>query len=281
MKVLILGASGMLGHIIFKKFSKKYKTIGTIRKTLDTSNITYDFNTDSIVENCDVTNLQATKNLIHQIKPNLIINCVGVVKQIKESSNPLISIAINSLWPHQLAHICKQIGAKCIHFSTDCVFSGKKGNYSEEHVSDAYDLYGRSKYLGELNYKHCITFRTSIIGKELCSKNGLLEWFLSQKNKTIKGFKNAIFSGFTTNEVANILFHIIDNHYDLCGIYHLSSTPISKHDLLHLVKDKFGWVGNIEPEHQVSCNRSLDSAKLKSLINYNFPTWENMINDLK
>jgi dTDP-4-dehydrorhamnose reductase len=167
-----------------------------------------------------------------------------------------------------------------IHLSTDCVFSGRKGQYVEQDASDAEDLYGRTKFLGEVAYPHAITVRTSMIGRELRTRYGLVEWFLSQKS-AVKGYRKAIFSGFTTDELSRILLHYVLPRPELSGLYHVSSEPISKYDLLLFVKASFGYPIDILPDEELIVDRSLDSTRFRQATGYQPPAWEAMIDELK
>jgi dTDP-4-dehydrorhamnose reductase len=189
------------------------------------------------------------------------------------------SLEINAIFPHKLALLCKAIGAHMVHQSTDCVFSGNKGNYQESDPSDAEDLYGRSKFLGEVHDNHCLTLRTSMIGRELSRKQGLLEWFLAQQGM-VKGFRNAIFSGFTTLELSRIIENLLVNYPEAAGVYHVSSETISKFDLLVLIKEKMGLAVEVISDEAVHCDRSLDSTRFRKEFNYTPPTWEFMIEEL-
>ena len=212
MKILILGISGMLGHKAFEILSQndKYEVLGTVRSKNDIDEyFSESNNVRNIFSGIDARNLNSVLDLIDNLRPDLILNCIGLIKQVKEFQNELLSIEINSLFPHKLANHIKGSKIRLIHISTDCVFSGDKGNYLEKDNSDAKDLYGKTKYLGELvNYSNCITIRTSIIGPELKTKKSLLEWFLSQKD-TVNGYVNAIYTGFPTNELINIIENYI------------------------------------------------------------------------
>jgi dTDP-4-dehydrorhamnose reductase len=201
------------------------------------------------------------------------------VKQRSTAKESIPSLEINSLFPHKMAGLCKAAGMRMVHISTDCVFSGRKGRYQEADVSDAEDLYGRTKYLGEVSESHCVTLRTSMIGRELSRKQGLLEWFLSQKG-SVQGFKNAIFSGFTTLELSRIIEKILTDYPDKGGLYHVSSDPISKFDLLTLLKRKMGLRVDILPAEEPRLDRSLDSSRFRREFHYTPPPWEEMIEEL-
>jgi dTDP-4-dehydrorhamnose reductase len=201
------------------------------------------------------------------------------VKQRSTAKESIPSLEINSLFPHKMAGLCKAAGMRMVHVSTDCVFSGKKGGYEETDLSDAEDLYGRTKFLGEVYEGRCVTLRTSLIGRELSRKQGLLEWFLCQKG-SVQGFRNAIFSGFTTLELSRIIERILVEHPDQAGLYHVSSDPISKFDLLTLIKGKMGLRIEIIPAEEPRLDRSLDSRRFRKEFNYSPPTWEEMIEEL-
>ena len=197
-----------------------------------------------------------------------------------EADDPLISIEANALFPHRLANVCNGLDIRLIHISTDCVFSGRKGGYTEESRSDAQDLYGRTKFLGEVSYGKALALRTSIIGRELNSQHGLLEWFLSQEGKKVKGYKKAIYSGFTTQVLCGIVLDIIERHKGLKGLYNVSSEPIDKFSLLSLIKDVYKLNIGIERYEDFVCDRSLDSTKFRMVTGFIPPTWREMIVDM-
>jgi dTDP-4-dehydrorhamnose reductase len=210
----------------------------------------------------------------------VVVNCIGLVKQIAAAKDPLLSIYINALYPYSLAQICQSAGSRLIHISNDCVFDGKKGNYIEKDASNADDLYGRTKYLGEVSYPtHCVTLRTSIIGHELKRKQGLLEWFLSQE-KSVKGYTKAIYSGFPTVEMAKIICDFVIPQKNLNGIYHISSEPISKYKLLKMIAEKYGKKINIEADDKFVCDRSLDSTLFRKKTGYIPPPWLELVDNM-
>jgi dTDP-4-dehydrorhamnose reductase len=211
-------------------------------------------------------------------RPQTVINAIGVVKQRAEANDAIQSLEINALLPHRLAVLCEAAGARLIHFSTDCVFSGRRGKYRETDVPDAEDLYGRTKYLGEPGGEHCVTLRTSFIGRELTRKTGLLEWFLAQRG-TIRGYTKAIFSGFTTLEMTRIIEKVLTTPV-LSGVYHVSSEPISKFDLLVMIRDALGLTTEIEPYDELQCDRSLDSSRFREALAYRPPGWKAMVEEL-
>ena len=212
----------------------------------------------------------------HAVQPDIIINCIGVIKQIPSAMDPLKAITLNALFPHRLSIVSQTVGARLIHISTDCVFNGKKGMYTENDQSDAIDLYGRTKFLGEVAYPHCVTLRTSIIGHELNQHRGLLEWFLAQ-TQTVKGFRKAIYSGFPTIELARIIRDYVMPNPELSGVYNVSSEPISKYDLLRLVAVRYDKAIHIEPYDDFVLDRSLDSTIFREKTDYRYPSWDEMI----
>ncbi len=211
----------------------------------------------------------------------MVINTVGIIKQRKESEDPLLSLEINSLFPHQLALACQARGARLIHISTDCVFSGREGHYTEDSVSDATDLYGRTKYLGEVTGEGILTLRTSLIGREIETRFSLLEWFFSQKNKECKGFSRAIFSGLTTQLFADMVGDVIQEHPELNGLYHVSSNPISKYDLLKIINEVYSMGVTIDKDQEFICDRSLDSTRFQKTTGWRPKDWQSMILRMK
>ena len=232
-----------------------------------------------MVKVSDVAKLDELEELFTLYSPDYVINCIGVVKQLSESYSPLISIPINSLFPHQLDKLCSNYSSKLIQISTDCVFSGKKGLYQETDTPDAEDLYGRSKLLGEVISSNSITLRTSIIGHELNSNRSLINWFLSQSS-SVNGFKKAIFSGFPTIEIAKILDEYVIPNKNLTGLYHVSSDPIDKYTLLKLVAEIYGKEINILEENETCVDRSLDSTKFRRDTGFEPPSWKNLIKSM-
>jgi dTDP-4-dehydrorhamnose reductase len=269
MKILIVGAGGMLGHVLYTELQKKHEVIGTVRKEKWNPDLLSDY---------DIEYTQKYDQLIENFRPDFVINCVGIIKQRQESTDRILAIKTNSLWPHQLAKICEKHQAKVIHFSTDCVFSGKQGNYQVEDLADARDTYGLTKYMGEIDYPHTLTLRTSIIGHELNSNISLVDWFLSQK-QNCKGYINAIYSGFPTVYVAEFLDNFIFKSF-ICGIYHFSSNPINKFELLKLIADQYDKKIPILPDEELKIDRSLNSDHLRELLNFKPPTWKELIKQM-
>lgn len=277
-KVLVFGVTGMLGHTLFNQLSKhnRFDVYATVR-SLDGLSIWFSTKLmEKIRGNVDADNFNTIIRVIADLKPDVVINCIGIIKQISAAQDPIISISINALFPHRLALACKAADARMIHVSTDCVFDGAKGNYSENDQSNATDLYGRTKFLGEVYYPYCVTLRTSIIGHEMKGKHGLIEWFLAQKGK-VQGFTNAIYSGFPTVEMARIIGEYVIPNPDLKGLYHVSSDPISKYKLLQLVADKYKKQIEVEPFDDLRLDRSLDSTLFRSITGYTPPSWPELV----
>lgn len=276
-KVLVLGASGMLGNSILRLFSQTdgYSTIGTVRSAQAVSLLPENVR-NFVLSGIDVLNVDSLIQLIDDVRPDLVINCVGVVKQLSDASNPLVALPINSLFPHRLAHICSISNARLVHMSTDCVFTGNKGMYTERDVADAQDLYGVSKRLGEVDYSNAITLRTSIIGHELNGSRSLIDWFLAQENE-VKGYTEAIFSGLPTIEIGKLIRDYVIPHPNLRGVYHVSAAPINKYDLLSLVAKVYGKEITIKPDGEFKIDRSLDSSRFRQETGFISAPWPELI----
>ena len=280
MRILILGGNGMLGHAVYQSFKNDFDVYVTIRSSFGEVEELGIFDENKTICSVNALNFLLLEEKVKELRPDIILNCIGIIKQIKEAHDAVKSIEINSLFPHKLAILCNKINARLIHLSTDCVFSGGKGNYNEADAADPLDLYGRTKLLGEVAEGQALTIRTSLIGKELKTKHGLLEWFLSQEGKEIKGYTKAIFSGFPTIIFSEILRDIILKYKSFKGIYHISSAPISKFDLLMLIKKKMNLNIKITLDDNFCCDRSLDSSKFQKEFGYTPPSWEKMVDEL-
>lgn len=277
-KILILGVTGMLGHILFMELrkNKNFDVYGTLRSINSPDKWFKPEEIQKIRPGVDADNFDTVIRALASIRPDIVINCIGLIKQLPAASDPLTVITVNAQLPHRISLICRTAGARMIHISTDCVFDGLKGNYKETDSSNASDLYGRTKFLGEVTYPHCITLRTSIIGHELKGKYGLIEWFLSQEG-AVKGFTKAIYSGFPTIEIARIISEYIIPNTELSGLYHVSLEPVSKYELLKLVSKKYNKKIEIERYDDFFCDRSLDSSKFREITGYTPPSWNELI----
>lgn len=278
MKVLILGATGMLGHTLLTKLSERstLDVHGTARSREGLQNWFSSEILGRISTGTDADNFDSVLRVLGEVRPDVVVNCIGIIKQLPVAKDPVISIGINALFPHRLALACKAAGARLIHISTDCVFRGDKGRYTEDDQSDAEDLYGRSKFLGEVVESHCVTLRTSIIGHELKGGHGLIDWFLSQDGP-VNGFTNAIYTGFPTAEMVRIIADYVLPNPDLHGLYQVASAPISKYDLLKLVATRYGRSTMIQPQDTFFCDRSLDGARFAAATGYAAPEWPDMV----
>jgi dTDP-4-dehydrorhamnose reductase len=277
MKILVLGASGMLGNAVLRLFEKspEHQTYGSVRSSSALRLLPKNLH-PNVITGVDVESFDSLTRLFANVRPDVVINCIGLVKQLAEADDPLLALPINAMLPHRLARLCEVAGARFVHMSTDCVFSGEKGMYTEADASDAKDLYGRSKYLGEVDYPNAITLRTSIIGHELDGARSLVGWFLAQQG-SVKGFKRAIFSGLSTVEIARIIRDYVIPNPELHGLYHVSAEPINKYDLLQLVTQVYGKKIEIVPDDKFKIDRSLDSSRFRNLTGYTPPSWPELV----
>jgi len=280
MRVLIFGGDGMLGHRLLKHMASRHVVRVTLHREWEAYGSWPLFTSENSCAGLDVRDEDKTERLVRTFLPEVMINCVGIVKQRSEAKTQRLSIEVNALVPHQLASIARRTGCRLIHLSTDCVFSGHRGRYREDDLADAEDIYGRTKWLGEVSEPGCLTLRSSIIGPELSRKSGLLEWFLSQKGKTILGYRRAIFSGFTTSEMSRLIEKLIVEHPNESGLYHVSSEPISKHDLLRKINAEMELGIDIRPDDEFVCDRSLDSTPFRQRFGYLPPPWGKMVSEL-
>lgn len=281
MKVLVLGVTGMLGSTCYKKFfnDARCQVYGTLRNTQDLKFFPEHMHRN-LITNIDVLDQDALLQVFEKVYPDIVINCIGVIKQNAVILDPLTVLPINAMLPHRLVRLCSLVNARLIHISTDCVFSGRKGNYKEADVSDAEDLYGKSKFIGEIHDKsHVVTLRTSIIGHELLSKRALVEWFLAQDER-VKGYEKAIFSGLPAVELVEIIEDFIISKVDIKGLYHVSAKPISKLDLMRLIAKVYGKKIKIISDNSTVIDRSLDSSRFTEKTGYIAPKWPVLISKM-
>lgn len=281
MRILILGASGMLGNAVIRVLSEKtgWQVYGTVRSEGAKRHFGRDI-AERLLPGVDVEQHDSLVQAFARVRPDVAVNCVGLVKQLAEADDPLRAVPINTLLPHRLARLCELAGARLVHVSTDCIFSGEKGGYRESDPSDAKDLYGRSKFLGEAAYPHAITLRTSIIGHELQGAHGLVGWFLAQQG-SCKGYTKAIFSGLPTVVLARIIRDVVIPRPDLHGVYHVAANPISKHDLLKLVAQVYGKRIEIVPDDKLVIDRSLNADRFREATGYVAPGWPELIEAMR
>ena len=280
MKVLILGGAGMLGHELLRQLQRKHETRVALRQSLDAYASSGLFNAGNAFTDLDVCAPGRVEQALADFRPQVVINAVGIVKQRAEAHDAILSIEVNSLLPHRLALDCRAIGARLIHLSTDCVFSGERGNYKESDRPDPVDLYDRSKLLGEVAIENAITLRTSMIGLGLHRKTSLIDWFLAQKKGPIRGYRKAIFSGLITAEIARVIAMLIERHPGASGRAPLSAAPIDKYARLTRLRDRLGRDLEIVPADEPRIDRSLDSTRFRKAFGYQPPSWDQMLDEL-
>ncbi|MDF1578946.1 MAG: SDR family oxidoreductase, partial [Desulfobulbales bacterium] len=279
-RILILGGDGMLGHQLLKSWQANHEVCVTLHGGADRYGLYGLFNEANSCYGVDVRDFARIATVAADFKPEAIVNAVGIVKQRSEAHDAIVSLEVNSLLPHRLSRLCGEIGSRLIQISTDCVFSGAKGMYTEDDLEDARDLYGRTKLLGEVHDRQAVTLRTSIIGLELSRRKSLVEWFLAQQGET-KGFTRAIYSGFTTLEMARIIERVLTVDTDLAGLWHVASAPINKYELLKRLSTELGRTDlKLLPDSDFFCERSLDGSRFNQKTGYEPPSWDMMLADL-
>ncbi len=282
MNILVLGVTGMLGCTLFRYFQSLdgVSVSGTMRKMQAPSVLLGGDRAPRILAGVDALRHESLSEALASTKPDVVVNCVGLVKQLQEANDPVTSIQVNALFPHQLQSQCQRSGARLVHISTDCVFAGTRGMYREEDVPDAADLYGRSKLLGEVATEGAITLRTSIIGPEIETEHGLLQWFMSQKGP-VSGYRKAVFSGMPTIELGRVIYERVLPNRGLSGLFHVAAAPIDKYSLLHLINGEYGRRREIRPHDDVRIDRSLDASCFNAATGYHPPDWPTLIKNMK
>lgn len=280
-RILILGATGMLGHKLWQLYRWQFDTWVTVRGRAADYAFGELFDSQRTIERVDAFDFAGVVAAIEATRPDVVVNCIGIIKQSAAAKELNTCLMINAFFPHRLASVCRAAGIRLIHISTDCVFSGRKvGLYAESDPFDAEDLYGRSKYLGEVCEPGCLTLRTSIIGRELNSRHGLIEWFLSNEGRIVSGYTQAAFSGLTTLALGQVIAQVVNNHPSLSGLYHLAATPINKYELLSLVKHILNRSITIVPHSSVIINRALDGRRFQNATGITIPDWPSMIREM-
>jgi dTDP-4-dehydrorhamnose reductase len=280
-RVLILGGSGMLGHMVFRVLAAapEIDAFATLRGDAARRFFGAALQ-DRLVGGVDALDTDALTACLARLRPQVVVNCVGLVKQLGAATDPLAALPVNALLPHRLARLCALLGARLVHVSTDCVFRGDRGGYTERDRPDAEDLYGRSKLLGEVDAPHAVTLRTSIIGRELGTRHGLVEWFLGAAGP-VRGFTRAVFSGLTTGELARVILRHVLPDRALNGVLHVAAAPVSKHDLLLLLREAYGRDTEILPDAGPAIDRSLDGSLFRAATGYVAPPWPEMIRAMR
>lgn len=280
MRILILGGDGMLGHRLLAEFEGGHDTAVTLRGPFKRYAAFPILSSGKCFCEVDALDFGSIERAVRAFEPEVVINAIGIVKQRDDADDRRLAIEINALLPHRLATLCRERGARLIHVSTDCVFSGRRGLYNEADNADAEDVYGRTKFLGEVASTGCLTLRTSIIGRELSRKRGLLEWLMAQHGE-IRGFTRAVFSGLTTHEFGRVVRMLVERHPEAHGLYHVASRPIDKFSLLVAIKDAFELPVQIVPQDGVVVDRSLDGSLFNQTYNYEPPSWDRMVTELR
>jgi dTDP-4-dehydrorhamnose reductase len=275
-RVLVVGGAGMLGHALWLACRDRLDAWVTLRSTLATSPGRALFDPARVVEGVDVLRFESVERAFARVGPEVVINAVGVVKQLTSDSDDARALEINGRLPHRLAALCAASGAHLVHVSTDCVFSGRRGMYREDDEPDPLDAYGRSKRQGEVNAP-ALTVRTSFVGPELQAAHGLLEWFLAQRGRRVRGYRRAVFSGLTTPVLAGALAGLIEQGPLPAGTWHVAGDPIDKYRLLCLLRDAFQVPVDIEPVDEPVLDRSLDSSRFRALTGFRPPDWPSMV----
>ncbi|NWE45767.1 dTDP-4-dehydrorhamnose reductase family protein [Pseudomonas gingeri] len=281
MKVLVLGVTGMLGHAVFRVFGDdaQHEVWGTLRSASALRHFP-EIDHPRLVTGVDVLDHDMLVAVLTKVSPDIVINCVGLIKQLADANDPLTALPINAMLPHRLGRLCELARARLIHVSTDCVFSGRTGAYAESDISDAEDLYGKSKYIGELHdLPHAVTLRTSIIGHELGSSYSLIDWFLSQEG-CVKGFAKAVFSGLPTVELARVMKDYVLPHPELSGLYHVAAEPVSKLDLLRMVASEYDKNIEVRSDDALVIDRSLDGRRFREATGYSADSWPALIKSM-
>lgn len=278
-RILVVGASGMLGHEAVRVLAPDFEVWGACRHPEELPDLGVP--AEHILGGLDATDGDSAYALVERVKPDVVLNAVGIVKQRADAKAAIPSIAVNSLWPHVLADACEQVGARMVHVSTDCVYSGSRGMYREEDVPDAFDLYGRSKLLGEVtDRENTVTLRTSIIGWQLGEPTGLVGWFAAHRDEPLKGYTRAVFSGLTTRALTEVVRDVVMPDETLSGLWHVSAEPIDKYTLLTMLADKLGWDVDIAPVNQPVIDRSLDSSRFRERTSWEPPSWDDLLRPL-
>lgn len=271
----------MLGHAAYRCFAAApgVEAFATLRGDSARRHFAPELQ-PGLIPGVDALDSDGLTTMLARLRPEAVVNCIGIVKQLSQSRDPLVALPVNALFPHRLARLCALLGARLVHISTDCVFRGTRGGYTEQDPADPDDLYGRSKLLGEVGDPHAVTLRTALVGRELETRHGLVEWFLGESG-AVRGFTRAVFSGLTTLEMASlILRHVLPNP-GLHGVWHVSAAPITKHDLLVLLREAYDRRTQIEADASLVIDRSLDSSRFRAATGYEPPSWPAMIRRMR
>ena len=280
MKVCVLGAGGLLGHMLIRVLGETIDVYGTTRESRsDSSPLARFLPQDKWIDNIDASKFDSINKVFSTTNFDTVINCIGLIKQRNAQTTEHEMMLINAEFPHRLAQVVNQQGARVIHISTDCVFSGDKGNYVETDTPDPVDVYGKSKLLGELNDVKNLTLRTSHIGRELTIRKSFIEWLLSQKSGHVEGYGHAIYSGLTSQELARLISELLNAKKGITGMFHVSSQPISKLEIINKLNELLNLEINVTSDSKVQINRSLNSDKFRLATNLIPHNWDQMLSD--
>lgn len=278
MRILVLGGTGLIGNRLTRQLRQNADVYASTRtSSVEMPVLENILEPNKWIFGLDATDFQFLEAEIKRLKPDVIVNCVGVVKQQINSKNVEATILLNSVLPWRLSRFAEKYDFKLINFSTDCVFSGEIGKYKESSTPDAVDLYGRSKILGELNNAHVLTVRTSFVGREIKTFTNLFEWVQRCRSNKIVGYKQVIYSGLTTQAISEVIEKLIFDFSALTGLWHVSSEPISKYDLICLLNNSLNLKLDIESSEEIFCDRSLDSTAFASKTGLVVPNWITMV----
>jgi len=280
-KVLVVGGDGMLGHRLLLELGHAHEVRVTLRRPLGAYAGHGLYSPDNAEPGVDVRDFAAVLDVLDRFRPEAVVNAAGIVKQRPEARSAVLSIEVNALFPQRLAAACRRAGIRLVHLSTDCVFSGRRGGYSEADEPDPQDLYGRTKLLGEVDDGACLVLRSSIIGLELGNRLGLVEWFLAQPpGTTVDGWRRAVYTGLTTAEMARVIDRALAGHPGLSGLWHVAAAPTGKYDLLRALAAKLGRDVEVRPDDSVRCDRSLAADRFRLATGWDPPTWDELLGEL-
>jgi dTDP-4-dehydrorhamnose reductase len=278
--ILVLGAAGMLGHMLVRTLSDSHRVIGTTSHAFGhPGKLAEILPRDRCVDLLDVRDSVKVERTIRDWQPDVVVNCVGLIKHKMDDDRVLDAVLINSAFPHQLARLCDELKTRLIHFSTDCVFAGTPGVKRLTDRPDATDVYGTTKRLGEVGYGTSLTLRTSFVGRQIVGAEELVEWVISQRSGQITAYRKAIYSGLTTRALSDVVRQIIDRHPNLVGLYQVASSPITKFDLISHLNDKLRLDITINPDTKFECDRTLDGSYFGRVTGIQVPSWEEMLSE--
>lgn len=280
MTILVFGSAGMFGHVLHRTLAERHRVFGTVRSAESAATLAGHVRSDSLISEVSARCLDRVRTVFEEVKPAVVINCIGILKRVTPAIGTLDYLEANAVFPHHLHQLCQSWNSRLIHISTDCVFSGKKGNYVEDDLPDAIDIYGVTKRLGEVTGLKCTTLRTSMIGYELSHKSGLLEWLLSQRGGRVRGYARALFSGWTTLALSRVIISLIEDFPELNGLWHVAAQPISKYDLICKLNERLSLGISIDHDEEFICDRRLNGERFRNVTGLGSPTWDEMIDDM-